>query len=76
MAWHGRSLGEICTQLRDPARNGGQTLAEIVEHSTHDSLVGWAWSPGKGRDPAPGTQAEFGALMKAWADTGGVCPAP
>jgi hypothetical protein len=76
MAWHGRSLGEICAQLRDPARNGGQTLAEIVEHSTHDSLVGWAWSPGKGRDPAPGTQAEFGALMKAWADTGGVCPAP
>jgi hypothetical protein len=39
-----------------------------------DSLVGWAWPPGKGRTPAPGTQAEFGALMRAWADSGAHCP--
>jgi hypothetical protein len=40
-----------------------------------DSLVGWGWHPGAGRAPAPGTQAEFGALIKAWADSGAACPA-
>ncbi len=74
MAWQGRSLAEICAQVKDPSRNGGHSLAEIVEHVTHDSLVGWAWSPGVGREPAPGTQAAFGALIQAWADTGAVCP--
>jgi len=40
-----------------------------------DELVGWAWAPGGKRTPAPGTQAEFGALMQAWFDSGAVCPA-
>jgi hypothetical protein len=74
MAWQGKSLAEICAQVKDPARNGGHSLAEIVEHMAHDSLVGWGWSPGAGREPAPGTQEAFGALIKAWADTGAVCP--
>ena len=75
MAWQQKSLAEICAQLKDPARNGGKTLPQIVEHAAHDSLVGWAWKPGGGRAPAPGTQASFGALMKAWADSGAACPA-
>jgi len=74
MGWQGRSLAEICSQIKDPARNGGHSLAEIVEHMARDSLVGWAWSPGVGRERAPGTQQELGALIKAWADTGAVCP--
>ena len=75
MAWQHRSLAAICAQLKDPARNGGKPLEKIVEHMAHDSLVGWAWSPGAGREPAPGTQASFGALMRAWASSGAVCPA-
>lgn len=74
MAWQGLSLGEICRQVKDPARNGGKDLAAIVHHSAEDHLVGWGWNPGAGRTPAPGTQAEFGALMKAWMDTGAHCP--
>lgn len=74
MAWVGRSLGEICEQMKDPARNGGKTLAELVEHMAHDSLVGWGWEPGAGREPVPGTQDEFGALYQAWSDTGAHCP--
>jgi len=35
-----------------------------------DALVGWAWAPGVGRAPAPGSQAEFGALVRAWAGAG------
>jgi hypothetical protein len=39
-----------------------------------DDLVAWGWSPGEGRDPASGTQAELGALVQAWIDSGAVCP--
>jgi len=74
MAWQHRSLAQICAQLKDPARNGGHSLSELVEHMAHDPLVGWAWQPGVGREPAPGTQASFGALIKAWAESGAACP--
>jgi hypothetical protein len=75
MAWVGKSLGEICTQIKDPERNGGKTLDDLVHHMAEDSLVGWGWHPGAGRTPAPGTQAEFGALIKAWVEGGAACPA-
>jgi hypothetical protein len=75
MAWVGHSLAQICRQLKDPARNGGRKLSDIVDHMAHDDLVGWGWHPDQGRTPAPGTQAEFGALIQAWVDTGAVCPA-
>jgi hypothetical protein len=74
MAWQGRSLGQICTQIKDPKRNGGKDMAALIHHMAEDSLVGWAWSPGKGRAPAPGTQSQFGNLMKAWAASGAYCP--
>lgn len=75
MAWEGKTVGEICQQLRDRERNGGKTLAEIQHHNAEDSLVGYGWNPGPGRESAPGTQKEFGALTQAWIDTGVVCPA-
>ncbi|WP_157217745.1 Isoquinoline 1-oxidoreductase subunit [Flavisphingomonas formosensis] len=75
MAWQGKSLGDICRQIKDPARNGGRSMAELVHHMAEDELVGWGWHPGGKRTPAPGTQAEFGALIKAWADSGANCPA-
>jgi hypothetical protein len=74
MAWQGKSLGAICEQIKDPARNGGKDMAALLKHVSEDSLVGWAWSPGGLRPPAPGTQAEFGALMRAWAASGAHCP--
>jgi hypothetical protein len=74
MAWQGKTTAEICEQIKDPARNGGRTLAQIHEHMAKDALVGWAWQPGAGRTPAPGTQAQFGALLEAWIATGARCP--
>jgi hypothetical protein len=74
MAWQDKTLGEICVQIKDPARNGGRSLEQILTHMATDSLVGWAWAPGFGREPAPGTQKEFGALIEAWIGTGAVCP--
>lgn len=75
MAWVGRSAHAMCEQIKDPKRNGGMDLAAIVEHVTHDELVAWGWAPGHDREPAPGTQAQLGALVAAWVDSGAVCPA-
>ncbi len=74
MAWVGKSASYICNQMKDPKRNGGKTLAQIVEHSAHDKLVAWGWHPGHDREPVPGTQEQFGALVGAWVDTGAECP--
>jgi hypothetical protein len=74
MAWQGKTVGEICVQIKDPARNGGRSLQQILAHLADDTLVGWAWAPGFGREPAPGTQKELGALIEAWINTGAVCP--
>jgi hypothetical protein len=74
MAWQGRSAAEICAQLKDPARNGGRTLAQIIDHAAHDSLVAWGWAPGEGRTPVPGTQDAFSKLLAAWVDSGAECP--
>ncbi len=76
MGWQGRTLGQICEQIKDPARNGGKTLAQIHEHMAHDTLVGWGWAPGGKRQPAPGTQEQFGQLIAAWIETGAACPRP
>jgi hypothetical protein len=76
MAWEGRSLGQICEQIKDRTRNGDRDMAALLHHLGEDTLVGWAWSPGVGRTPAPGTQARFGEIMRAWADAGATCPAP
>ncbi|MGP3698484.1 Isoquinoline 1-oxidoreductase subunit [Rhodobacter sp. NSM] len=74
MGWVGLGLGDICRQLKDPARNGGKTLEQLHEHNASDGLVGWGWEPGEGREPAPGSQEIFGELTRAWIDSGAACP--
>jgi hypothetical protein len=74
MAWQGKSPSEICAQLKDRNRNGGRDLAQLHEHLAKDDLIAWAWNPGVGREPAPGTQMRLGELIQAWIDTGAQCP--
>ena len=76
MAFQGRSLGQICEQIKDPARNGNRSIAAVLDHVISDSLIIWAWSPGPGRTPPPGTNAEFVALLRAWVDAGAHCQPP
>lgn len=75
MAWEGKTVAEICDQIKDPARNGGRKVEDLIHHIGTDTLVGWAWHPGFGRAPAPGTQKEAGALVEAWVKSGAACPA-
>ncbi|MEN3383630.1 MAG: hypothetical protein V7608_3674 [Hyphomicrobiales bacterium] len=75
MAWEGKTLAEICAQIKDPARNGGRKPEDLIHHIGEDTLVGWAWAPGYGRSAAPGTQKIAGALVEAWVKSGAACPA-
>jgi hypothetical protein len=74
MGWEGKTLAEICAQIKDPARNGNRSPHDLIEHIGDDHLVGWAWAPGYGRHPVPGTQKQARALVEAWVHTGTVCP--
>ena len=65
---------EICSQIKDPARNGNRTIAEIVEHIEHEPLVHWGWAPGPGREPAPYSVAQLVEFVKQWDAAGTPCP--
>ena len=74
MAWQGKSLGEICAQIKDPERNGQRSLDDIAFHAIHDELVAYGWEPPAHLESAPGDQATFGALVEAWIGSGAHCP--
>jgi hypothetical protein len=46
----------------------------MLEHVTHDELVGWGWDPGVGRAPVPVPRAELTAAFRTWMDAGAPCP--
>lgn len=70
----GETPGQFCRQLKDPAQNGGRTLAEVITHVSSDGLVGWAWNPGDGRTPPPLTRPEFAGAVREWVKNGAACP--
>jgi hypothetical protein len=74
MQWYGKSSADICSQIKDPARNGNRTIDRIVEHIEHEPLVHWGWTPGTGREPAPYSAAELVDLLKQWDAVGAPCP--
>jgi hypothetical protein len=74
MQWFGRSSAEICAQIKDPARNGGRTIAKVAEHIEHDALVHWGWAPGPGREPAPYSVTELVDYLKQWDAASAPCP--
>jgi hypothetical protein len=74
MAWERRSPAALCAQLTDRERNGNRNLDQVIDHVDHDGFVAWGWSPGADRASAPGTHAEFTALLRAWVDEGAACP--
>ncbi len=74
MAWEARTPRQLCAQLKDPAENGHRDLEELVELSATNELIAWGWHPGASRVPAPGSQALFASLLRAWIDSGAVCP--
>ena len=74
LVFEGKSSGELCRQLRDPAQNGGKSPEQLLEHMAGDPLVLWGWDPGAGRTPVPMPQAAFAQAVRAWVEGGCECP--
>jgi hypothetical protein len=74
LVFEGRSSGELCRQLRDPAHNGGMTPEQLIAHVDRDPLVLWGWNPGEGRASVSTSHAEFVQAMRTWIDGGCGCP--
>ena len=71
--WFGKTSEEVCNQLRDPDRNGGRTLEELIVHLGHDLILHWAWRPGGGREPAPYSLEEHMNDLSIWGTAGFPC---
>jgi hypothetical protein len=74
MGWEGLTKAQICEASKDPARNGGLTLNDLIDHVKSDPLILWAWNPGSGRTTPVFTHEEFVHSLEAWVAAGGPCP--
>jgi hypothetical protein len=74
LVFEGRTLGELCRQMRDPAQNGNRTPEQLLRHAEEDPLVLWGWAPGAGRTPVPIAHAAFVAAVRKWIEEGCGCP--
>ena len=74
LVFQGRTVHELCEQLKDPARNGGRSLEVLREHFAHDPLVLWGWAPGPGRTLPPIAHEELMTHVDRSIAGGAVCP--
>jgi len=72
--WDGLVPAEICAALKDPERNAGLGLEQVVEHMARDPFVLWGWEAGGLRSKPPLPHDEFMALMRTWRAGGAPCP--
>ena len=78
MGWEGLSNAELCRHLLDPARNGGRSGADVLDH-LGTNLVRWAWSPGAtsagtARTPPAADYDAFIRNAHRWIELGAACP--
>lgn len=74
MVFQGRSPRQLALQLLDLKQNGNRNMAQLIDHMSHDELVGWAWHPGEGRTLPPLSRPVFAAQVKLWLAKGGYAP--
>ena len=74
LVFEGRTDHDLCEQLKDPARNGGKSVAELEEHFASDPLVLWGWEPGPGRTLPPVSHEALVAQVTRWISAGAPCP--
>lgn len=73
LAWRGKSSAEICAQLRDPETNDGFEPAELIEHVSSSAFVAYGFTPGAGRESAPGTLDDLTRDFEIWTAAGMPC---
>lgn len=74
LVFEGKSPRELAEQLKDPKRNGGKTMEQMIEHVETEGLVLWGWNPGDGRTKPPISHAEFVRQVKLWIENGAEAP--
>jgi cytochrome c5 len=75
MSFQNVTAKQLCTQLKDPAQNGGKkTPKDAIHHIETDGRVHWAWAPGGGRTTPPMGFDEFVKKMNEWVASGAACP--
>ena len=74
MIFEGRTNAELCRQLKDPERNGGKSMDDLLHHVAEDPLVLWGWNPGGDRTTPPLSHERFVAAFETWVESGGACP--
>jgi mono/diheme cytochrome c family protein len=74
LVFQGKTSRELADQLKDPRRNGGKTLEQLVEHVTNDKLVQWGWEPGDGRTKPPLSHEDFVKKFREWVEKGAASP--
>ncbi len=74
MVFQGRSISQLCNQLKDPRQNGGKSLEQLRAHFHEEPLVKWGFEPGPGRTKPPLTHAQLLDAVGAWVEAGAPCP--
>jgi hypothetical protein len=74
MVFQGKSPRELCETLKDPAQNGGRSLAALEEHFATDPIVLWGFAPGPGRSLPPVSHPELVRHVQRWIAAGAPCP--
>ncbi len=74
MPFEKQSAHALCEQMKDPARNGGKSLADLRAHFAKDPLVLWGWDPGPGRTKPPVAHADLVRYVDVWLGKGAPCP--
>jgi hypothetical protein len=80
MGWGGLPAGKLCMRLKQigAQAGGGDAVAHAIAHIVTpeglDPLVAWAWEPGEGRAPPPGTVGQFIEILEWWKGAGAACP--
>lgn len=71
--WLGKSSVEVCTQMRNPETNDGNSVAELAEHVLTSSFVQWGFQPGGGRDAPDGSTEKLASDILKWGAAGTPC---
>ena len=74
MVFAGRTVTELCRQLKNPIATGRKSLRESLKHVVHDDLVSWSFAPGRNRSAPPMGKKEFFKRLARWVKGGAPCP--
>jgi hypothetical protein len=74
MAWRSLTPGDQCRMLKDRTKNGNRSLADLLDHASHDPIVLAGWNPGPGRAAPPLSHEAFVEQFKIWIAGDAACP--